>query len=390
MKLLYIIYFFSFSLFAQARTIALLYTKEDLDILHSNQQYQEFLAHAKDIRPSERTEIWNNQVLDMAKLFLDDAIKYKQFTTANFDQLERIMKLGHVALNEVFLFKRKEFVVGFLEECFKKDQTNCTNLAVKILKASPLKDKITSIPSEIGLVLLNHGVKDHEVLLPFFKLAFISEQSQFLCRKEEVRNYIFNWFKEFNSSPKTTKQIKLFSADNFAPECLSSILNFFITDYIKLTSSYDREQILSWLIHLEYLEAKEIDTLLAIYLLKNPVNGDVFNLAWNKIKNLGENFSGRENIIKKLNSLDPLPDDIFGLGDPLREKTLFNLISGNLPEYIDHYSQSCIDYYSGSKNFPNGNPTIKCRDFYRLFETKFGENHPRVYKFKQAFPHYKL
>ena len=101
---------------------------------------------------------------------------------------------------------------------------------------------------------------------------------------------------------------------------------------------------------------------------------------------LGEDFKAREAVVKKLNSLDPLPDDIFGLSDPLREKTLFELINKNLPEYIGHYSKSCLDYYSGEKHFSNGNPTIKCRNFYQLFKKKYGQNHPKVQKFLKVTP----
>ena len=91
-------------------------------------------------------------------------------------------------------------------------------------------------------------------------------------------------------------------------------------------------------------------------------------MAWNTIKNMGENYSAREDVLNKLKSLDPLPDDVFSLSDPLREKTLFSHVSTNLPEYVTFYSKSCLDYYSGNKDFPNGNPTINCKQFLKLLK----------------------
>ena len=58
--------------FAFARSPSLLYTKQDLNILYENRQYNEFLAHAKDLRPSERDDLWKRQTLEMAQLYIDE------------------------------------------------------------------------------------------------------------------------------------------------------------------------------------------------------------------------------------------------------------------------------------------------------------------------------
>ena len=56
-------------------------------------------------------------------------------------------------------------------------------------------------------------------------------------------------------------------------------------------------------------------------------------------------------MLKKLDQLDPLPDTIFGISDPLREKTLFNLVSKNLPEYIDSYAKTVLIFTQGQVVF---------------------------------------
>lgn len=370
---------------SSARTPAVLYSVEDLNILYQNRQFNEYLAHAKDIRPTERNANWKKQVLEMAHLYLDEALKLKNYSKQNYTQLNRIMGLGNVKENELFLLKRKDFIVGYLQECFK-NQPGCVDLAKEILKQTPMKREFSDIPAAFGLEVLEHTTAPLSDLHPFFKYALISDQAKFLCQKPPVRRYIFNWFKEFNLNSRTSKEIKLFTADNFSPKCFESVMNHYITSFSDLTGPIDREQILNWIIATEYLSEAEIDTLLTIYLLKNPVNGDVFNLAWNRIQKLGEHFPSRQTVLKKLDQLDPLPDNIFGISDPLREKTLFNLVSKNLPEYIDSYAKNCINFYSGTGHFPTGNRTINCRHFYHLFKNKFGADHPKTIQLKQSVP----
>lgn len=367
-----------------SRTPALLYSKADLDILYENRQHIEFLAHAKDLRPTERDDQWRAQVLEMAQQFIDEVNQQKAYNQYNKNEIERLMKLGNVAQSEVFALARKDFMTGFLESCFSNSKPNCLQSAQKILEQTPKQRELPDIPASFGSVLLENKITGQEVIYPFMKFAFISERSQFLCRKVDVKNYIFSWFKTFNSTPRTQKEIKLFSADNFHPACLNAVLNYFVKNFNQLRSPIDREQIIHWLSATEYLPKDEIQTLLAIYLLKNPVNGDIFNLAWNSIKEMGENYTKREKVIHKLQTLDPLPDEIFNLSDPLREKTLFNLVAKNLPEYVKYYSQSCLDYYSGSRNFPNGNPTIHCNSFLTLFKQKYGNKHPKVKKLEDV------
>ena len=188
-----------------------------------------------------------------------------------------------------FLLKRKDFIVGYLQECFKT-QRGCLEMAKEILKQTPMKREFSDIPAAFGVEVLEHTTAPLNDLHPFFKYALISDQAKFLCQKPLVRRYIFDWFKEFNLNSRTSKEIKLFTADNFSPKCFESVMNHYITSFSDLAGPIDREQILNWIIATEYLSEAEIDTLLTIYLLKNPVNGDVFNLAWNRIQKLGENF----------------------------------------------------------------------------------------------------
>ena len=143
------------------------------------------------------------------------------------------MKLASINESEVFLLARKEFMTGHLTNCFEQNKKNCLELAQEMLKQSPKQREFPDIPAALGEVLLENNILTQDIIYPFMKYAFISERSQFLCQKQVVKTYIFNWFKNFNEEARTIKEIKLFSADNFNPACLNSVLNHYVANFTK-------------------------------------------------------------------------------------------------------------------------------------------------------------
>ena len=113
------------------------------------------------------------------------------------------------------------------------------------------------------------------------------------------------------------------------------------------------------------LEEEDKDFFFALFILNDPEVGDTFNRAWNRMKILGENFSRRQKVFQRLIELDPLPDAVVGTANPNRRKTLLDFFSHHFPEYFNHYTKVCLDYFEGKGSYPRGNPTIRCRDFFR-------------------------
>lgn len=112
------------------------------------------------------------------------------------------------------------------------------------------------------------------------------------------------------------------------------------------------------------LTSKEREIYLTSYILRGPVASDSFNLAWKKLKSLGENFASREAITQELLRLDPLPDELWAGHDQKKKAYLFRFIDSHMPEYLEGYARKCLEFYAGKKIFPNGNPTIHCREFF--------------------------
>jgi hypothetical protein len=66
--------------------------------------------------------------------------------------------------------------------------------------------------------------------------------------------------------------------------------------------------------------------------------------------------------MEEIRNLDPLPDEVMATLDLTKRRAVLRHIKNNFPEYFDYYSEQCVAYYSGSKKFSKGNPTMKCQD----------------------------
>lgn len=74
-----ILYTFSILLIVTPVFSKQLYNMADLEILKAEKNYREFFAHARDLRPRERTQHWVSMVRSMAVDFIDEQIKYKNY-----------------------------------------------------------------------------------------------------------------------------------------------------------------------------------------------------------------------------------------------------------------------------------------------------------------------
>ena len=36
-----------------------------------------------------------------------------------------------------------------------------------------------------------------------------------------------------------------------------------------------------------------------------------------------------------------------------------------MPEYLDYYARTCLEYLEGKKVFPRGNPTLHCKELFK-------------------------
>ncbi len=66
------------------------YTMGDLEALERQKNYGEFLAHARDIRPSERGPVWVEMVAEMAEGFILSKISVRDFSPETLKEVEKL------------------------------------------------------------------------------------------------------------------------------------------------------------------------------------------------------------------------------------------------------------------------------------------------------------
>jgi hypothetical protein len=186
-----------------------------------------------------------------------------------------------------------------------------------------------------------------------------------LCEKDVVKKMLWSYLEDFMSNPENDnpKLIELHIATNISKECFQNFAKSVLLEKIK-TAQEGHEMAFRLLDVKKLLDTEERNQYLALYLLKGPINGPIFNQAWNALKLLKKDYPTRQKLLTELLKNDPLPGEMFSLADLSRRKVLMGHFYENFPEYMDQYARVCLDFLQGKKSFPNGNPTIGCDDLF--------------------------
>lgn len=348
------------------------YTLGDLEILHKEGNITEFMAHARDVRPSDRGRHWTQMVQDMAIQLVDKHLKKAEYPQEDFELIEDLSLWPSLKGDEFFQTKRAAFGERYLLSCieaeksaekFSKTTSPCLKSLYNFWNNTPNIPASVDLGLRLGEMVRKNAddtANDAE-LWSFVSRATISSASEFFCQKEIV----------FEALEKKIQNILIKkTSDEFFSQELQSMAN---TDcWKKIIPSFEKE-LLSFnqdkaTLAFRVLKAKgaltneKKDLFMANYILNGPDNGDLFNEAWTELKNLGQNYKRREIVFEKIKRMDPLPGKVFTTQDPKRKQVLIDYILLNFPEFIDHYAKTCLSYVKGKGSFPKGNPTMECRE----------------------------
>jgi hypothetical protein len=145
-------------------------------------------------------------------------------------------------------------------------------------------------------------------------------------------------------------------------DCLPSLLQESRVRVYHPQSEIDREIAFEILKSTGQADKKLVDFFYTLYLLEHPSQGELMNLAWSNLTELGRSADRRDAVMEELQKLDPLPDAIMGSLDLSKRRVILRHFKTNFPEYFDYYAGQCVAYYGGTKKFSRGNPTMKCQD----------------------------
>ena len=98
---------------------------------------------------------------------------------------------------------------------------------------------------------------------------------------------------------------------------------------------------------------------------------------------MSDNFSAREKVLIEIKKFDPVPDEFLSK-NKLVKKTYLRHLDKTFPEFIDYYSRTCQKYHSGTTHFPNGNPTINCKEFIKVYKMIKGNSNLKVKNLEES------
>lgn len=333
------------------------YEMGDLEILAAEENYQEFFQHARDILPSERQDKWRQLLGKMADGLGQKVLKKSEIQEEDFNFIENLYDWPALRKDDVFKLRRNEIGLRYLQSCLKKN-SQCWG-AVK-----DFWEKDTTDP-ELGFRLATISSQfpgSPMATWLFLESALMSPLSEFYCQKDLVISELWKKLElDYIRLGKKGSLVKKLDT-TVHPKCLPSLNSVAKRRITFPTKEGDRELGYAILDSQGKLTTGIRDFFFTVYLLEHPSQGELFNLAWNNLKEMGRSFERRERILLVLKKLDLLPDQVAGSLDQMKKRVILSHFKANFPEFLDHYSNVCLNYFAGKGSFPRGNPTLHCQE----------------------------
>lgn len=357
------------------------YDLADLEVLEREKNFEEFLLHVNDIRPSERTKHWREMFQNMALGLVDYKIKTRDFSLATFRQIEKIGRSSAMNNDEYFQLKRSIYAKKFFSECF--NGTGITDPGKRDLNRNLCENELTSFwffskkDPDLGLDLAailqlnNSSVKTW----PFYERAIKDSIANFYCKKPEIQQAVMKKLFEESYSSEFNGNYKLLVERTMPDICFDELVSPLKESLTSIRSNgLQKEMALNVLEAKGKLSKDEQDLYAILFLLDGPVVGDKMNIAWKKVEALSENFPKRQKLLRQIESLPLIPDKIFKDPNLPRHKAIINLFAKNFPEYLNYYGTTCIRYLSyKSDTTQNLSSSVQCNEFLKAAQRTIKE-----------------
>lgn len=358
------------------------YTLADLKILFKESNYFEFFEHCLDLRPTLRTQEWKEMVTQMGAAYLQLMLKQQTINRDTIQIVEKISRIPVLRKDEFFLRYRSQIGQAYFQRCLEgKDPKSCHQDFVSFWKNLPPPGDISL---QMGNLIRLKGIPIDPWFL--YEVAAKSSFADYYCKDENLRRDLGTRLYNELQSTSDHQKIKKTVNDLMSPECWKVLQTEYLAG-LKAPQQVIREFSYHILLAMGSLDMAQKNLALTVHLLNTPQVGKRLNQAWNLVDQMGSDFKKRSELLKELLQIDPLPGKVFAAQDKLKRKTLLSHLYKNMPEYMDHYAKTCLDFLYGRKTFENGNPTPECR---QLFEAAKGtkwissqlveqyQNHPRL------------
>lgn len=343
-----------------------LYTLSDLEVLEQEKNTQEFLNHALDVKPQLRDKHYKEMVEHMAILHLKNLIKKQAYDQKNYRFVQEISEWPLLQSDPFFQSKKNDYAQRYFEKCFQKNfQTNHLKCEGELLKYW----HNSNFDPDLGIHFLGLVTKEKGHQLQqwdFIKRALISPQSEYFCKRDEVSHYISFILQHHSEKTDSDQELLKKLRPKFNQDCLKQLFPVFKAKFSK-SDLREKRHLFRFLSLYNQVDHGQKKAYLTEVFLSRPYPSKEFNMAWNSIKELGQNHELRLKVIAELGQKDLLPGNVFNLKSKMRGQTLVKFLYHNFPEYIDLYSKTCIKYMKGKGSFPYGNPTPNCKKLFSSY-----------------------
>lgn len=335
-----------------------LYTLADLEILSQEENYREFFKHALDIRPSERGDAWKSMVSKMADVYTQNVLKGDSVDSKDFKQIHELYTWPTLKADEFFRQRRGEIGLRYLQKCLKLSSP-CWSDVKAFWQADQEQPELAYKLAEL---IAPHKDASPIALWTILDPALKSTYSEFYCQKPFVMQTLWSKLEldYVRLGPQGDLTIKI--DQTIHPDCLPYLMKEAKNRVYHPDAVTDRELGFQILKSQKKADTTITDFFHGLYLLEKPSQGELFNYAWNGIKELGSSPERRDAVMKEMRKLDPLPDELLGSLDQVKKRAVLTHFKQNFPEYLDFYVKKCVDFYGGKAQFPNGNPTMHCQE----------------------------
>ena len=338
------------------------YTLKDLEILEEQGNHSDFFLHAKDIRPALRSEHWKRMVRHMAVGWVDFKLKRNIFDKDSYGAIEKIALWPTLRQDSFFRLKWGEYVLKGLERCFSGDGKEHATCRKRMERFWTRSEKMATVGYRLAELLME---KKRPGGWRYLSDVVTKEGGASYCGEKLVQE-------EFLKVVGATADAALAVERTLHPNCwkvMAPGLKKSLLESGHSKNGIRQERLFNILDAKGALAEGDKDFYFTLFILNGPKVGKTFNLAWSRMKVLGENYSRREKVLRRLRRLDPLPDAVVGTSHPDKRNTLLNFFSRHFPEYFNHYVKVCLNYLEGKGSFPQGNPTVRCREFFRYTDS---------------------
>ena len=355
------------------------YSLVDLRFLADERSYEEFFRHAQDVRPAQRGEAWQKMVQSMGQAYLQKHLSLEIYPKRAYEVVGQISSWPILYRDDEFQKLRGQFGQKYFAQCLEDGPSSPC-----LKEASLFYGRGRKTPREsLAMVELLHELVPHLAPTHAFTYAktLLSKKGRGQhCRTPIIQLALMDELTR--TGPFKLSALKAWKKEHLSATCLEHMAEGLKRE-LRARNFTRAAQAFDLLYVSDLLTPREKNFFLTRTYLQKIEKGERLNLAWNSLDALAENFSLRQSVLARLKTLDPLPDQLFGLRPSRRKDVLMRHLTQNFPEYMDLYSENCLNYLRGKGKFPDGNPTVHCRQIMEEAPGKNWVNSQKLAKYRE-------